>query len=190
MFVIQKLIWALILVWVTVAWFLVPILFWWQSCIWKTCNWLSCFTGSGFSHCTSRLNLGLITDLMAEWKCVYEMFINFYFYSSSRLYSLGAINFPDPITCFKCGRSLLQLESFPFIFIYLNHRRCRNEGFFLQIQMGSQCHLPFQSVPSPILNMNSILAVFLRWSLGSCLDEAQQFLHCLSKLCLLNSLQV
>lgn len=43
-------------------------------------------------------------------------------------------------------------------------------------------------VISPILNMNSILAVSHRWSLGSCLKEAQQFLHCLSKLYLLNSL--
>lgn len=54
-----------------------------------------------------------IFRVMAEWKCVYKMFINFSFYSSSKLYLLGPVNLPDPITCFKIVSSLLQFEYFP-----------------------------------------------------------------------------
>lgn len=125
---------------------------------------------------------------MCVWNVVHCCTRSYFsFYSSSKLYLLGPTNLPDPITCFKFFSSLLQFESFPLIFIYLNHRRCWNEGFFLQIHIGSQCHLPLQLTRPPILNMKSILAVFHRWSLGSYLDEAQQFLHCLSKLYFLNT---
>lgn len=49
---------------------------WWEGCVWKSCNQPTSFSSSRFHHMmlifckSSRLNLRLITDLSAEWKCV------------------------------------------------------------------------------------------------------------------------